>query len=80
MDGNQLTIHYGRFSNTLPIMDINNPADEKPLSAPALSLDRLEITYGRSFDIAVVSPKEKQEFIDMLLKIQPDIKMESKLK
>ncbi|WP_231889917.1 PH domain-containing protein [Bacillus sp. SJS] len=75
IEGEKLTIRYGPFTNTIPIMEITSIRKTKnPFSAPALSLDRLEITYGRWFDIAVVSPKEKQEFIKMLKQIQPDIK------
>jgi hypothetical protein len=42
------------------------------LSSPALSLDRLRIRYNR-FDEILISPKEKKEFIDVLLKINPSI-------
>ncbi|HTE26028.1 PH domain-containing protein [Flavitalea sp.] len=43
-----------------------------PLSAPATSLDRLEIKL-RGKDSILVSPKDKREFINELVKIKPGI-------
>lgn len=44
------------------------------LSSPALSLDRLRIRYNK-YDEVLISPKEKKEFIDLLLKINPTIEI-----
>jgi hypothetical protein len=46
-----------------------------PLSSPALSLDRLAIVYNK-FDEILISPKERDEFIDELLKINPSIEIQ----
>lgn len=46
-----------------------------PLSSPALSLDRIAIVYNK-FDEVLISPKNKKEFIDELLKINPAIVVE----
>ncbi len=46
-----------------------------PLSSPALSLDRLAIVYNK-FDEIIISPKERNEFIDELLKINPSIEIQ----
>lgn len=46
-----------------------------PLSSPALSLDRLAIVYNK-FDEILISPKERNEFIDELLKINPSIEIQ----
>jgi hypothetical protein len=43
-----------------------------PLSAPALSIKRLEVKYGK-FDYLLISPKNKQAFVDELKAINPDI-------
>lgn len=43
-----------------------------PLSAPALSINRLEIKYGK-FDSALISPKNRQQFITDLLAVNPSI-------
>jgi len=45
-----------------------------PISSPALSLDRIAICYGK-FDEILVSPKNREEFIKELLKINPDIEV-----
>ena len=42
------------------------------LSSPALSLDRMAIRYNK-FDEVYISPKDKQAFVDDLLKINPEI-------
>lgn len=44
------------------------------LSAPAASLDRIEIKYGR-FQSQVVSPQNKQAFIKDLLSLNPNIRL-----
>lgn len=45
-----------------------------PLSAPAASLDRLEIRF-RDRRTMLVSPLRKQEFIDHLLALNPNIEL-----
>lgn len=45
-----------------------------PLSSPALSLDRIAIVYNK-FDEVLLSPKEREEFINELLKINPNIEV-----
>lgn len=42
------------------------------LSAPALSLDRLEISYGKHRRV-LVSPEEKKKFIEHLQNLHPNI-------
>jgi hypothetical protein len=44
------------------------------LSSPALSLDRIAIRYNK-FDEVYISPKEKQLFVEELLKINPEIEV-----
>ena len=46
-----------------------------PLTSPALSLDRIAIVYNK-YDEVLISPKNKQEFVEELLKINPDILVE----
>ncbi|MES2795782.1 MAG: PH domain-containing protein [Bacteroidota bacterium] len=50
--------------------------------APALSLDRLEIKYNEEpavrydfYDSVIISPENKEEFIEDLLKINPQIEV-----
>lgn len=42
------------------------------LSSPAFSLDRIAIKFNK-YDEVYISPKERQAFIDELLKINPEI-------
>jgi len=49
------------------------------IAAPAASIDRLEIFYNKSESV-LISPKDKKEFINSLLKINPDIKVEYRKK
>lgn len=44
------------------------------LSSPALSLDRISIKFNK-FDEVYISPKEKQSFLNDLLKINPNIEI-----
>lgn len=56
------------------IKETNNP-----LSAPAASLDRLEILFNK-YDTIMVSPKEKEAFIQQLTGINPNIEIRIKAK
>ncbi len=42
------------------------------ISSPAPSLDRIELTYGK-FETIIISPKNKIEFANQLMKINPKI-------
>lgn len=44
------------------------------LGAPALSLDRIRIYYNK-FDEILLSPKEKNDFVERLSKINPTIEI-----
>jgi len=73
-----LKVKGGIFNWTIPIEDIEVIAESKnPLSAPALSLDRLQITYGKSKFI-LISPKDKALFLNHLRKLKPDIIIDTK--
>ncbi len=54
------------------ISETNNP-----YSAPAFSLDRLNIRYGKSGTI-LISPKDKEKFINHLKSINPNIEINYK--
>lgn len=78
IDNNSLQVKIGVFeytqvkiSNITAVRKTNNP-----LSAPALSLKRLEVRYGKSFDYILVSPRDRDAFIEDLLKINPSIKVD----
>ena len=61
--GNTLRIASGPFSWKVPIDQIESvKATRNPLSSPALSLDRLQITYGNGRRV-MVSPADKTGFL-----------------
>ena len=63
-----------RINEIREIRETNNP-----LSAPAISLDRLEIRYGKS-KYVLISPKDKKGFIDSILSLNPSIAVKYKKK
>lgn len=63
------------YRTTIPIDSIISiTATKNPLSAPAASLDRMEIRYNVNSSI-LISPKEKQAFLEHLRQINPQIKV-----
>lgn len=79
---NQLKIRYGPIRQTIDIKKINTifTARKNPLAvAPALSLDRIVLDCGK-FDVTTISPLNKQQFLQILIDINPNIKMEKGLK
>ncbi|ADU29329.1 PH domain-containing protein [Evansella cellulosilytica] len=74
-----IKIRCGPFKSTVRIKEITKlSATKSPLSAPALSLDRIEITHGM-YNMAIVSPKNKIDFISILLSENPDIQVDKNL-
>jgi hypothetical protein len=71
IEGENLIIWHTKIeiSTIRKIYRTNNP-----LSSPALSLDRIAIVYNK-FDEILISPKERNEFINELLKINPSIEV-----
>lgn len=68
-----LIIIYGPFSKKIDVNQITSIRHSRSiLSAPALSLDRLEINTNK-FDTVLISPKDKELFMETLLNIQPNI-------
>ena len=61
-----LLIKCGPFRWVVPLATITSVKETKnPLSSPALSLDRLQISYQSGKSI-MVSPKDKQRFISAI--------------
>jgi len=58
-----LIVQSGPFRWQIPVAEITRiEPTRNPLSSPALSLDRLRITYGRN-RACMVSPRDKDAFI-----------------
>ncbi len=63
VDDEKLRVVSGPFRWTIPISEIADISESRSaLSSPALSLDRLKISYGRNRHI-LVSPADKKKFL-----------------
>lgn len=62
-------------NNTIDISKIRKiEKTNSILSSPALSLDRIALYYNK-YDEVYISPKEKQDFLNNLLEINPNIEV-----
>lgn len=79
IEGDQLLIKSGfLFRKTVPIPSIRKIREtNNPLSAPATSLDRLEIVFGK-YESVLISPKQKLEFIKHIQSINPAVEVRMK--
>ncbi|MGE7925973.1 PH domain-containing protein [Viridibacillus arvi] len=65
-----LIIYSGPLKKKILITDIKNMKQTKnPLASYALSIDRLEIIYASDFNMALISPKDKDSFIKLVKKV-----------
>lgn len=73
---NNLTIKCGFLINlTLDIRTIKKISETNNLlSSPATSIDRIEIMFG-NFDSVIISPKDKKEFINDILALNPRVEV-----
>lgn len=75
IDGEILKVRCGFSKQNVDIKLIRKITDSSNYaSSPALSLDRLELFY-KGYDSVVVSPKNKEQFIKELLKVNGDIEL-----
>ncbi len=80
IDGESLVIHGGIKKHIIPVKNISGlRATKNPLSAPALSIDRIEITYQPGMQIMLVSPAKKELFIETLVKMNGNIVVDENL-
>ena len=64
--GDLLIAHSGPFSWRIPLKEISRVRESRSArSGPALSMDRLEITWGGG-KILLISPKDKTRFLAAL--------------
>lgn len=77
---NFLTIQYGPFKWKINIDEIHSIKEiRNPFTAPALSMDKVEINYAK-FNTIAVSPKNKIEFVCQLRKQNSNIKTDNNCK
>jgi len=76
----ELRVRCGPFRQRIPLQQIKAiKRTRSPLSAPACSLDRMEITYGSSKRV-MISPADKEGFIRMLTGRSPQIHLDEDLR
>lgn len=75
-----MTLNCGFSKKVIRIDTITKITEtSNPISAPAFSLDRLELFYGK-FDSVIISPKDKQAFISAILAVHGSIEVKTKNK
>jgi hypothetical protein len=76
ISGNELRIKCGPMKMLIPIDSISRIASSRSVaSAPALSISRLAIQYGR-FKEVLISPADRRGFIRALLAKAPNVVLE----
>lgn len=77
----QLIVRESKTKWGTTVIDINTIKSIEPthtiISSPAASLDRLRINYNK-YDEVIISPRRKEEFIQHLLSINPQIELVEK--
>lgn len=78
IEKDELIVYGGIYKKRIPIKQIRSLRPSKnPLSAPAMSIDRIEITFDPHIQVILVSPKERELFVYKLLEINPSITVKS---
>jgi len=78
IEADELIVYGGIYKKRIPIKQIRSLRPSKnPLSAPAMSIDRIEITFDPHIQVILISPKEKELFVKKLLEINPSITLKS---
>lgn len=74
LEGDMLLIHSGFLVTRIPIHAIRSVrATRVMVSAPAWSMDRLEIRYGQGMHFAIISPLNRSAFLRTLLYRAPQL-------
>lgn len=75
-----LIVKGGLFTKRISIDRIYKVTKtNNPLSAPALSMDRLEILYSPNMQMVLISPKDREAFVALLLEINNTIRVDEEL-
>jgi len=70
-----LIVRCGPLRRTVPLGSVQRlRATHNPLSSPALSLDRIEVTYGSRR--VLISPRDKRAFVNAIAERAPAVVME----
>lgn len=72
-DGKLIIVSGWLYRKSLDIHTIRKVIPTSvPLSSPALSFNKLEIFYNK-FDSVMISPREKQTFLETIISLNPTI-------
>ncbi|MEW4305633.1 PH domain-containing protein [Rossellomorea marisflavi] len=73
VDGEELVVHYGPITFKIPIRKIERVDFIKsPFVGPALSVDRMGITYSTT-KFLTVSPRDQEGFLQALKELNPHL-------
>jgi membrane protein YdbS with pleckstrin-like domain len=76
----ELKIRSGPIRQRIPLQEIKEiKKTRSPLSAPACSLDRMEIKYGKSKRV-MISPTDQENFIKTIIGKSPHIQVDQELR
>ncbi len=74
LENDQLIVQSGFLNWSIQVKDITSiESTHNPISSPALALDRLQVNYKNKR--VLISPKEKNQFINALKKMNSSIKV-----
>ncbi|WP_188207465.1 PH domain-containing protein [Alkalibacillus aidingensis] len=77
VDEGKVIIKYGPFTKSVDIQDIEKIRLIRNLKlSPALSVNRLEITYGFDHRVIRISPANKDLFMKQVVSMNPEIDFE----
>ena len=80
IDGDVLVVKNGFKPTKVPIQEIESlKHTNNPLSSPALSMDRMEVVYRPGKQMVLISPKDRERFIAILLEKNSHIHVDPKL-
>ena len=75
IEGDILHIYYGPFRFQVVISEIISIRHAKNIfTGPALSIERIEITYS-NYSVIQISPKEKEALVKALMQMNPNIEI-----
>jgi hypothetical protein len=79
IEHDKIRIYYGPIRQTVKINEIQVIVKSKaPLTAPALSMDRIQIRCGK-YDVTSISPEDQRRFLDTLTDLNPEISLDTQL-
>lgn len=78
VEAEEVVIHYGPVTINVPIQEIERVGYMKsPFVGPALSVDRIGITYSAS-KFVTVSPRDQNGFVEALRRSNPHLILDPK--